>query len=486
MARRVRNVFLCLVALASGVALVWWGNAVLQLDAFARLRARPGEVQDPISIRLRDFDIRQWHGDKLMTYAHVDRMDIGRYQNYYELFGVDHGRYAGAEEPFGFEASHAVYSDARRTLEGFDKVHVYNARYNLTAAGFQYSTDSKMLDLAGVVTGVYDKARLSAVKVRYDTAHRRLTTGPAELQGQAESPGDDEKPKPWTFKAPKGLKADSDGGDDAYVAQDVWATDGTIIVRAGKCLWNKKSDVLTLFAPVRYWSPKADAICDHAVIYRKARRALFTGHVTMVVKPKDHEVVDEKVVVQPFTPSSPKEIDSATPPPTSFEHREASKPSPAKAVVETPDQKKDLDDELRSNETVRKYPATIYAEKIEYFYKKGERHAFINGSPQAQQELPGARWRRVWADHAYYDGEKETLRLMSPATGEDVVLKDSVGEDYLTAFYLTSTKDDGKFIESGATYGKFISEDDEANEAARKAGEKTKPKPGEKGTGKGG
>ena len=44
--------------------------------------------------------------------------------------------------------------------------------------------------------------------------------------------------------------------------------------------------MLTATGRVTYFSGKTDMIADQAVIYRKEKRAVFTGHVDMLVKAK--------------------------------------------------------------------------------------------------------------------------------------------------------------------------------------------------------
>jgi hypothetical protein len=536
MDRRLRTAFLSLLALVSGVAVTIYANSVLSLDAFARFRTRPGDQLDPVSIRLADFDIRHWSGGRLTTFAHVDRMEVGRNQNFYELFGVTKGQYAGAEEPFEFTAAHATWTQTRRALEGFQDVRVKNARYDLHGNGFLYEPDRRLLTVSGTVTGTYEGAKLVAKGVTYNEATREFKTGPFEIQ--TTDPDDDDKSHVWRFSGGTG---GSTKGDIQTVI-NLRATDGIVVVRAPKAYRNTKTDVLTCEGPVRYWSPKADSICDHAVIYRREKRAVLTGRVTMVLKAKDHQVVDEKVVVVPFAPLKPDEVTPEAPPTPNVEHRQSDAPAasvptssaptssaptasgtepattstpsqeiknpakdshPAKTMpsqkgpvvalptqksgnqAESPDERRRLDDELRSDETVRKYPATLYADQVEYFYGKGNRHGIATGSPQAQQELPGKRWRRVWAHHALYNGEKETLRLMPANSETRVRVKSSVGDDFLTTFFELSTQEGNNDQSYGPFDGQFISEDEEANQAARKAGDKdqgkpTKPGPGTK------
>src|SRR6185503_17951776 len=134
----------------------------------------------------------------------------------------------------------------------------------------------------------------------------------------------------------------------------------------------------------------------------REKRAVLTGNVSMLVKPKDQEKL-EVVEIQPFRPEVPIEV-------------AASRPKPPSGASEA---EKKQNEELRSSKTARKYPISIRSEQIEYWYKRGERRATITGSPEARQDFPNGRWRRMKTNKAYYDAEKETLQLVSSESKRD-------------------------------------------------------------------
>ena len=78
-----------------------------------------------------------------------------------------------------------------------------------------------------------------------------------------------------------------------HLVEDV--DDGDSIVTAPEVERNTKTDVVTCEGPVKYWSAKANLVCDHMVIYRKEKRAVLTGSVVMYVKPEDKQELDEKM-----------------------------------------------------------------------------------------------------------------------------------------------------------------------------------------------
>jgi hypothetical protein len=182
------------------------------------------------------------------------------------------------------------------------------------------------------------------------------------------------------------------------------------------------------------------------VIYRREKRAVLTGHVHMLVKPKDQEKLDLSEL-RPFTPMVPDSIAAKRP---------AAPPS------QESQQQKDLQEELRSSKTLRKYPLHLSADRIEYWYRKGNRHAVITGSPQAMQELPDAdHWRRAWAYKALYNGETEKLDLQSAPGKRDARMKNSLGDDLTAKWFQVSTKENDEEYEGDEVYGDVAPTGDE-------------------------
>jgi hypothetical protein len=145
----------------------------------------------------------------------------------------------------------------------------------------------------------------------------------------------------------------------------------------------------------------------------------------MLVKPKDkQEEPAKETELTPLPPAVPDSISATRP------------PAPDDDVT------KKKEDEIRSMKNLRSYPLVVLAPKIEYWYKKGERRTIISGSPQARQDMPENGWRYVWSDHANYDGEKESLSLFSAPGKQDVILKNSVGDELYGESGVLSTKED--------------------------------------------
>jgi hypothetical protein len=114
--------------------------------------------------------------------------------------------------------------------------------------------------------------------------------------------------------------------------------------------------------------------------------------------------------------------------------------------------------------------------KIEYWYGKGSRRAVITGAPQGRQELPESRWRHVWTNVAYYDGENETLKLVSTKDKKDTLEKNSLGDAVTADWMEVSTKEDDDQMSGHGFAGHFASLDDEDVARKDKSDAKTDPK----------
>ncbi|HLO99330.1 MAG TPA: hypothetical protein VK171_12100, partial [Fimbriimonas sp.] len=149
-----------------------------------------------------------------------------------------------------------------------------------------------------------------------------------------------------------------------------------------------------------------------------------------------------EIELSPLPPVVPESISSTRPP-----------------APDNEDAKR-TEDQIRSSKNLRKYPLSITANQIEYWYKKGERRAKITGSPQGRQELPEG-WRYVWAGSAFYDGEKELLTLESAPGKTEVILKNSLGDELFGVWGQLSTKEDDDEYSFKKGKGKITTRDDD-------------------------
>jgi hypothetical protein len=122
---------------------------------------------------------------------------------------------------------------------------------------------------------------------------------------------------------------------------------------------------------------------------------------------------------------------------------------------------KEIEEDIRSGKSLRKYPFTILADNIEYWYAKGSRHAVITGNPQGIQDMKEGHWRYIWTNKAFYDGENEKMKMVSTQGKQDTIIKNSLG-DLLTADWIEfSTKEEDEAFAAENLIGTITSSDDE-------------------------
>lgn len=476
--RRALPYLYALLAVGSAGAAVFYVNTLARIDPFAGLRGAPGAA-NPIAMELKNVDMRHWSGGKLVASGHIGSLAIQRDRTMFEFNDVTNGVYYSGSARFAYSAQQALWFAPQQRLEGSGGIRASGKGFELQARTFHYDAKVGRLTIPGSVSGTLSGGNVVAQDVSYDVNTKEYSTRHIDWIGkfavdlqnpdQSHPAPDDVKSRTWHFTGDKTWSTYEGKGKTQVEIQHFTnghGTDGDSIVTAPEVERNTKTDVVTCEGPVKYWSAKANLVCDHMVIYRKEKRAVLTGNVVMYVKPEDKQELDEKMEVPPFEPVVPEKISETRP------------PAP---MVSDPRGSAD-DDEVRSNDTIKKYPATVRADRVEYWYAKGNRHAIITGSPQAQQELLGGRWRMAWAFKALYDGEKERLTLLSAEGKRDVRMKNSLGDDMTATDGWVSTKDgDDSYYAThpDMTYVDTNQEDNEtaAKAAADKKNAKKKPPP---------
>lgn len=438
--------------LAAVFALGYYGRLIAGLDAFSTFRN--GKALTGVDATLSNLRIQAFDNNSLVMRADVDQVTIGQSRQIYEIIGVHDGFWKTREGELRFDGPAARWNVPTKMLDANLGGHVISNDMDLHAAQFAFNSQTSMLNIPGAVTGKLKGGDLQATAVSYNIGSGDFDMGHADWSGSTALEGQDGEVRKWHFTGKITRKGDIETVTNGF------ATDETIIVLADTIVHDKVTDLVTATGNVKYFSAKANLICEKAVIERKIKKATLTGKVQMLVKAKDKQVLSADDGVPKYRPLSKEEV--------------------AKAQANTPGQteeQKKLDDELRSSENMKSYPTICYADKIVYWYKRGERKAEISGDPQARQELSGGRWRQVWTDHAFYDGEKETLKMMSSEGKMDTRMINSIGDDFVTTYVVTSTVDGSNDYEAGDSKG-YMS--DYSDEIPKDGGKGSTPPPAAK------
>ncbi len=421
---------------------------VLAQDPFARYRAAPS-----LGIQMEGVTMRSYDKDKLVGKAKIGKVTVRQDHQYLDMQGISNGLFATADGPLNFDnAKSASYNALTRQLMVTSTANINSKDLKATVPGFVYDADAHTLKMPGTAHGTLYGGIFTGRNLTYTAKPNftHYTLGLVDWQGvPPKDAGTEVAQLPQGGSQPTKTKwhilgaVDFENGIATYTG--IRADDGEILVTAPKGVLDQHTDILTLSGPVYYYSEKANCVCDKAVIYRREKRAVLSGNVHMLVKPKDQE----KLQVSEIPPWHPPVPDSVA----------ASRPA-APQTAES-QQEKDLDDELRSSKTTRKYAAHVRADEITYWYAKGSRHAVITGSPECYQEFPGGRWRRVITHEGLYDGENDLLTLKSTDGQKDTRMKDSIEDDLVAYWFKVSTKEDVEKYSADGADGVYSTEDED-------------------------
>jgi hypothetical protein len=411
----------------------------LGADYLARYRARaqPDLGYRP-AIVMTDVALRSYRRDRLMASAHIERVEVARNRQTLALTGTEGRYFACADRSFGFAAARGEWSANARVFVASGEARLFDKQIDLRAPQLQIDQDRAVVRVPGTVRGRFYRGDLVASGLTYDARSGDYRFGPASWSGVPDLGQDATARTRWTIK--------TDGVVVRRGDTEVWpkaeATDGEIIVTADRIERNVKTDVVIASGAVRYFGAEENLICDKVTIYRRERRAVLEGNVQLFLKPEGESKL-EKVEIVPMRPIVPEEIARARP------------------AAPSDEDGKRLDDELRQGENRRKYPTTILAQRIEYWYRRGERRAIVTGAPQARQELPGGRWRMIWSHRAQLERETERLRLESRDGQRDVRFQTSLGDDLRARWVELSTKEGDDEWSAEGVEGVVVSEEDE-------------------------
>jgi len=389
---------------------------IVRTDALARFRASNTDAKLDEGVVLKDFEFTTYEGDRLVAKAQVGEIKVRKDRSIVDMFAVTDGKYwASNGESFRFSGERATYGYYSRALATDTGARISNKDIDLMVPEFTYVEAQKTLVVPGMIKGKFYGGEITAENLKYNVAERSYTTGKISWQGQATAPTATPQKRMWQING-----TESENENDVMTAKNARATDGEVIIKADIVVWDRKTDVLTATGNVRYFGIEANMTCAKVVVYRKESRAVLTGRVQMLIKPEEGQKLEE-IEIPPLTPYVPEDILKSRP-----------------AAPPTGDRTQN--DELRQPDSIRRYPATIQGEKVEYWYKKGSRKAVISGNPQARQELTGGRWRMAWAYIAYYDGEKDWLKMTSREGKKDARFMTSIGDDLIATVFEASTK----------------------------------------------
>lgn len=429
---------------------------VTKLDPFASYRRAGGEL-DQVAMELTDVKVRQFRAGKMVGSANVGLIKVFKDRQGADLVNITDGVYRGDNGDVSYTSSTANWNQTRKILTVPQGARVHSKDFDLSVPRFVYDGGHQRLNVPGAISGKLLEGQVHAASFAYNLNTKSWMLGETEWTGPISvdlQDGSAPQREVWT------IKGRGSGNNEVITYKNGYAVNeaGDTIIRAEQIVQNRRESTITATGNVKYFSSKANMTCEKAVIYTKEKRAVLTGGVDMIVKPKDSPDKAKEEEIPPFRPLVPDSVAAGRPPAPTDAQRQG-------------------DQEGRSGETIRKYPIAVNAGEIEYWYKKGNRHAVITGTPQALQSLPGGRWRRAWAAVAYYDGEAETLK-METRGGTVTRLRTWLGDDVTADWFVISTREGNEEWSGDGIQGKIVMEPDDNGGGT--------PPPGTKGTTGGG
>ncbi|MFI5385521.1 MAG: hypothetical protein ACHQ50_05300 [Fimbriimonadales bacterium] len=460
------TVVLAVVAVALGA--VAYVQVILRIDPFAGLKKTSKAVDPNLGLRMDGVQIQSYDQGKLEIKAGMDRMDVSQDMKTYNLYGIRNGAFFGKQGAMQFDAPKASWDVEHHELKASDGGHVKDKNVDLNVPEFLYGSDTGDVVAPGHVTGRLNNGQIDATNVKYNINSAAFDSGPARWVGKPDFSLQDAGQSDKRIWDVYGKKAHQK--DDIWTGTDARATDGDIIVYGDHVEDNRKTHVATVTGHVRYYSPKANMTCDKAVIERDPKKVTMTGNVVMVLRPKEkQDKATDNEEIPPYKPVVPDSI---------------AKDRPPAPPGEPTEEQKRVAEKIRSTKNVRDYQTNCLADKVIYWYKKGERHAEISGHPQALQIFPDESWRQAWANSAEYNGETEKLKLISSEGQQDTRMINSIGDDATADWIEVSTKDGDDETDAQNWKGRF----QDYNNEVPKADKAKKPPPagGKTGGGTGG
>ncbi len=431
---------------ATAVGSIFYIQEFAKIDPLVNMRKGNIVTPDELGITLGKVKLVQYSGNKRVAEATVDRVFIPSNRTQYQMQGVHEGAYLTKDgKNVKFSAPTALWNATGRILTA-DDARIWNKDIDLKTPLFRVNQREDALYVPGTVRGRFYGGLLTTMNLRYDLSERHARFGPFTWDGNLAlnlQDGGQAPRRQWLITSDGGDISDKKG---IRTATKGTATDGDIIVKADKIVHEFEPDIVTATGNVKYFSAKANMSCAKAVIFRREKRAVLTGAVDMLVKPKDKQTKAEVVDIPPFRPIVPKEV---------------SEDRPGAPPVQRDPKESQLDDDVQNAKTMRSYPTAITAAKIEYWYGRGSRRAVITGDPQARQELPGGRWRHVWAYEALYNGETEFLTLKSQPGKAQARAQTSLGDDILAETVIVSTKEDEDDLEAKNVKARIFGKSDD-------------------------
>lgn len=454
--RLLRTVALLALAGAGSAGLYRAGGELLKEDTFAALRA-PSDpsLSEDTGIRFGPSSFRHYRGGVLVARATVGRAEVSKDRSRFDFAVVRKGWFRSARGPLQFEAARGGYNEPMHALTIEGGATAKNPDLDVATDRLVFDSRGRIVVFPKPLSGRVGQGYGRVADLRYALDDGAWTSGAGRWEGTLAlaQEGETRGPRRWTLNA-QTTRNGGAGRPNVQVAVNATATDKEVFVRAPLVERDLKTNVIVASGRVFYYSADVNLVADKVTVYQDERRAVAVGNVLLLVK--------EKKTGPKGAPNPAEKIPDLPPDPGPV--------VPGKDYGPTAEEKA-LDRSLRSGKSLREFPLQIAMGKTVYWYRKGERRAILEGFPKAYQDLPGKRWRRMNATTGAYDGENDKLTLRATPGKVDVRMRNSLGDDFLTDWLTTSTKEGDDDVATGVMKGDVYAapDDDEKKPPPRTA-----------------
>jgi hypothetical protein len=393
--------------------------SIVRADAFARYRVDPSPAA--AGITMSNARVRAVEGDRLVATAHVGEILIERDRSMVDMIRITEGNlFTSDGDEIGFESANLTYRYGSELFEAHGGTRIYNEDADLETESFTYSNLDRKLTVPDEISGTLYDGEVTAEDLEHYPDQELYYIGPLTWLGYVQdAPVESNNRRKWTLSS-EGVTTFE---GDLAIYPNATATDGQIMLKAEEVRQNRRTNVIVATGNVRYFGQEANLRASEVTVYQDDERAVLTGEVQMLVKAEENEGL-KPVELPPLRPVVPSDIAETRP------------TAPDEEIFD------EIAEQLRSTENLRDYPATLLADRVEYWYGEGQERAIITGDPQARQVFPNLEWRMVWAHRAEWNGETEMLRLFSREGEKDARMKNSIGDDFRAIWFEVSTEEE--------------------------------------------
>lgn len=423
------------------IACLWTVQTVRQQDPFARFsRDFAQSGLGDVGVRLENVEMLFRHDNEPIAQFSARRVDMHRTRDFWWVYEVrDAKLYQDGKLFAKASADYLEYRSHRQEVyvSGSPRFTLLKNRWlkdkpiQATVPAMLWNLKNRTLQSEGAVQLQWEGGRAETESVSMNLAKNsielgvgfiRLTTASIPTRLSTLLPVKAGNTPQNNRKQQRELKITWKGRarnqNEILKVSDLQVLDGDTEMNAKSAELDNEQQHVTATGNLLMKDPRAELTGDKLEAWLDEKRALLTGSVRLLVKPKENG--EQK-------PAEEKKTETRPQPPD--------------------------EEEKFTLEDVKKYPIVVTCDRIEYLYRK--KTANLTGSLKATQTLKNGKIRTLTAEKAEYDQKKEVLTL----TG-NVTIEFEKGK-LLTPKVIVSVKEGDEWFEADPGSGVIVVDEEE-------------------------